>query len=72
MFFADRYYGFDDAIYASMRLVEILAASEQKLDELLADVPETFSTPEIRVPCSDDIKFGVVDRVRDQFQRHTR
>ncbi len=62
MFFADRWLGFDDAIYATVRLVEIIASEGRTLRELLADVPETFATPEIRVDCPDNIKFDVVKR----------
>jgi phosphomannomutase/phosphoglucomutase len=63
MFFADRWLGFDDAIYATVRLVEIIASEGKTLRELLADVPPTFATPEIRVDCPDNIKFVVVSRV---------
>jgi phosphomannomutase/phosphoglucomutase len=71
MFFADRYFGFDDAIYAACRLVEILSRSGQGLDTLLADLPPAFTTPEIRVHCPDEVKFDVVDRARDHFaQQH--
>jgi len=69
IFFADRYFGYDDAIYASARLLEILSESGQRLSELLADVPRTFTTPEIRVACDDRKKFGIVDAVRDHFLR---
>jgi phosphomannomutase/phosphoglucomutase len=67
IFFADRYYGYDDAIYASLRLLEIVAESGKRLSELLADVPETHVTPEIRVDCPDDVKFGVVARVLEHY-----
>jgi phosphomannomutase / phosphoglucomutase len=69
VFFADRYYGFDDAIYATLRVLEILASTRTPLHELLADVPQTVSTPEIRVDCSDETKFRVVERVRDHFEQ---
>ena len=72
MFFADRYFGFDDAIYASCRLIEILSETGATIDDLLNDVPETLSTPEIRVECGDEVKFDVVERARqllaDQYQ----
>ena len=68
MFFADRYFGYDDAIYASCRLVEILAKTRQPLSSLLADVPETTVTPEIRVDCSDELKFRLVSHVIEHFQ----
>ena len=69
IFFADRYLGFDDAIYASCRLLEILSGTDKKLSELLHDVPETFSTPEIRVECPDNIKFKIVERVTQHFRK---
>ncbi|MGO4883746.1 MAG: phosphomannomutase/phosphoglucomutase [Bryobacteraceae bacterium] len=69
MFFADRYYGFDDALYAACRLIEIVAQSGQPLSAQLADLPRTFSTPEIRVDCPDDVKFDVVRRVTERFRR---
>ena len=64
MFFADRYFGYDDAIYASCRLIEILAKAGQSLSSLVADLPATSVTPEIRVDCPDAIKFDLVGRVQ--------
>ena len=64
IFFADRYFGFDDAIYASARLLEILSRSRRKLSEMLADLPVTYSTPEIRVYASEEVKFKIVEEVR--------
>jgi phosphomannomutase/phosphoglucomutase len=69
MFFADRYYGFDDALYAACRLIEIVAKSGQPLSAQLADVPKTVSTPEIRVDCPDEHKFEVVKRVTEKFRK---
>ena len=69
IFFADRYFGYDDAIYASCRLLEILSQSEKRIPELLADIPKTFTTPEIRVECPDDQKFALVERVKESFRR---
>jgi phosphomannomutase/phosphoglucomutase len=63
VFFRDRYLGFDDAIYASARLFEILAKAKSPLSMLLADLPRVVSTPEIRVDCPDEIKFRVVREV---------
>jgi phosphomannomutase/phosphoglucomutase len=60
MFFADRYYGFDDAIYAACRLMEIVANSGQPLSAQLAGLPKTVTTPEIRFDCPDELKFEVV------------
>jgi phosphomannomutase/phosphoglucomutase len=67
MFFADRYFGYDDAIYASCRLVEILAKTRQPLSALVADLPKTTVTPEIRVDVSDAIKFTLVRLVQDRL-----
>ncbi|HVP90740.1 MAG TPA: phosphomannomutase/phosphoglucomutase [Terriglobales bacterium] len=67
IFFADRWFGFDDAIYASARLVEVLARSDRKLSAMLADLPKTFTTPEIRIYASDEVKFRVVDEVRKEL-----
>jgi len=64
IFFADRWFGFDDAIYSSARLLEILSRSGRKLSAMLADLPRTFSTPEIRIYASDEVKFRIVDEVR--------
>jgi phosphomannomutase / phosphoglucomutase len=70
MFFADRYFGYDDAIYASCRLVEILAKQARPLSALVADLPATVVTPEIRVDMPDDVKFKVVQRIRTRFERY--
>ena len=67
MFFADRYFGYDDAIYASCRLVEILSKTREPLSSLLADLPVVESTPEIRVECADDVKFRLVEAVRNRM-----
>jgi len=70
MFFKERYFGYDDAIYASLRLLEILANSSQPLSALLADLPKSVSTPEIRVDCPDDKKFIIAERATDYFRQH--
>lgn len=68
MFFADEYYGFDDALYAAARLFRILSNTDKKLSELLADVPKYYSTPEIRVACPDEEKFEMVNKVKQYFR----
>ena len=70
MFFADRYYGFDDAVYAACRLAEIVAKSGAPLSRQLDDIPKLVSTPELRVDCPDEIKFKVVAKVADHIRRH--
>jgi phosphomannomutase/phosphoglucomutase len=67
IFFADRFFGFDDAIYSSARVLEILSRSPLRLSEWLSDLPETFITPEIRIYASDQVKFKIVGRVRDEL-----
>jgi len=69
MFFADRYFGYDDATYASCRLMEILSATGKTVSELLADIPKTYNTPEIRVDCPDNVKFSVVDKLTEIFSK---
>lgn len=68
IFFADRYYGFDDAIYATLRILEIVSRSDVPLHEMLSNVPQTFATPEIRVECSDARKFELVQRVLEHYR----
>lgn len=71
MFFADRYYGFDDALYAACRLMEIVSQSGKPLSAQLADIPETVATPEIRFDCPDELKFRVVQLAADVLKsRH--
>jgi phosphomannomutase / phosphoglucomutase len=69
MFFADRYYGYDDAVYAAARFFEILSDTGKTPNELLADLPPAFSTPEIRVECSDESKFQVVEDSKAEFRK---
>ncbi|MBP6002419.1 MAG: phosphomannomutase/phosphoglucomutase [Pyrinomonadaceae bacterium] len=69
IFFADRFYGFDDATYAGARVLEILSKTDKPLSELLADLPQSSSTPELRVDCTDESKFDVVAKVAEYFAR---
>jgi phosphomannomutase / phosphoglucomutase len=69
MFFADRYLGFDDALYAACRLMEIVAMSGKPLSAQLEGIPKTVATPEIRIDCPDETKFGVVESVAAHFKR---
>jgi phosphomannomutase / phosphoglucomutase len=70
MFFNDRYYGFDDAIYASFRLLEILGREGRGLGAILSDLPRTAITPEIRLDCPDNLKFEVVRKAAEYFRAH--
>ncbi len=69
MFFADRYRGYDDALYAACRLIEIVARSGRPLSAQFAGLPKMVSTPEIRVDCPDEVKFDLVQRVADHFKK---
>jgi phosphomannomutase / phosphoglucomutase len=72
MFFADRYFGYDDAVYASCRLVEILVKAGKPLSSLTADLPPTAVTPEIRVDCPDDVKFELVKHVQARLMERAK
>ena len=67
MFFAEGWYGFDDAMYGAARLLRIIADSGQSVRQMMADVPRFVSTPEIRVDCADDLKFGIVAAAQKHF-----
>ena len=70
IFFADRYFGYDDAIYVSLRLIEILARDKTDLIEWKKNLPKTFNTPEIRINCPDKIKKSVVDKLTHYFENN--
>jgi phosphomannomutase/phosphoglucomutase len=68
IFFKERYFGYDDAVYAGARLLDIVARAGKPVDALLADLPPAHVTPELRVDCPDQLKFAVAARVRDRFR----
>ncbi len=73
MFFADKYFGFDDAIYAAKRLVELMSKNKgKKLSTYLEDWPKTYNTPEIRMDCPEKIKFQVVEKAKSYFKEKVR
>jgi phosphomannomutase/phosphoglucomutase len=65
MFFADEYYGFDDSFYAAGRLLRILSNDDRSLSEMLSDIPVYYSTAETRVPCSEETKFEVIEKIKE-------
>ncbi len=70
IFFADSYlndknFGYDDALYAAIRIINILVKSNLKLSDLRKSLKQTFSTPEMRIEVADEIKFGIIDQIRD-------
>ncbi len=69
VFFADRYYGFDDALYAAVRLLKAVARNGGDLAALRDQLPSPVNTPELRFPCADDRKFAVVSEVRDRLKK---
>lgn len=71
IFFGDRYYGYDDAIYAALRLLEILSRGE-KLSQLSSRVPKYYSTPEIRIETTDERKFKIVEDLKTFFKKSYR
>jgi phosphomannomutase/phosphoglucomutase len=71
IFFKHRFFGFDDAIYASARLAEIVSKSDKPASALLSDIPEKQSTPEIRVDCPEDLKFRIADEATKAFPEYT-
>jgi len=68
-FFSDNYFGFDDGIYASLRLLELLQNTQKTLDELLSELPEKFSSPEFRLPCSSEEKNIILEQATDYFKK---
>ncbi len=69
MFFKHRWFGFDSGVYAACRMLEILDLENKTIPQLLSDVPQTYSTPEIRVDCPDELKFGLVKRAVESFKK---
>ena len=70
MFFSDRYLGYDDALYATCRLLEIMVNSGKRVSQLIEDLPKTYTTPEIRVACPDNVKFDVVEIMVSRFKEN--
>lgn len=69
LFFAENYYGFDDAFLAALKILEIVSKHTHPVSQMFNDVPHVFSTPEIKVPCSDDTKFAIVQELVDRFTK---
>lgn len=68
IFFADRNYGYDDALYAALRVCEILAKTGKNIQELLSGLPPAFNTPEIRIDTTEEKKVKIVETLKEQFQ----
>jgi phosphomannomutase/phosphoglucomutase len=67
VFFADEFFGYDDALYAALRFLRLLEHRGRKVSELAAEIPAYLNTPEIHVPCADDRKFAIVKKLQDEF-----
>ena len=70
IYFADRYFGYDDALYAALRLAELVANADAPLSEIADRIPAYYATPEIRADCPDDLKFRAVDEIKKRFADH--
>lgn len=68
IFFGDRYYGFDDALYAAIRLLNVVSRAERSLADLRDRLPKVFNTPELRFPCSEERKFAVIEEVKSRLE----
>ncbi len=68
IFFKHKYYGYDDALYAAIRLMSIIASSDQTLDEMLDSMPQMLNTPELRFDCPEDRKFQIVEEVAERLK----
>ncbi len=66
MFFADEYFGYDDALYAAVRLLRILSQSGKSLAELRSALPVVHNTPEVRIPCDDAHKFRIIEDIKER------
>lgn len=69
IFFKDDYFGYDDALFATARFIRIMSETDKKVSELLGDVPRVYNTPEIRVDCPDDVKFGLIADITEYFKK---
>ncbi len=67
IFFADKYYGYDDAIYAALRFVDLLSRSKKTLDDMIDELPKCYSTPEIKISVSDNLKFDIIQQIKEDL-----
>ena len=70
IFFSDRNYGYDDALYAGLRLIEMIKKSQQMPSQLLNDYPPAFNTPELRIDTTEEKKITIVEKLKDYFLNH--
>ncbi|KJW03043.1 phosphomannomutase/phosphoglucomutase [Rickettsia endosymbiont of Ixodes pacificus] len=67
IFFADKYFGFDDAIYAALRLLDLLSKSDKTLDEIIDELPKSYSTPEIKIFVSSELKLKIIEEIKQKL-----
>ncbi|QQV75127.1 Phosphomannomutase/phosphoglucomutase [Rickettsia tillamookensis] len=67
IFFADKYFGFDDAIYASLRFLDLLSKSDKTLDEIIEDLPKSYSTPEIKIFVPSRLKLKIIEEIKQKL-----
>ena len=72
IFFSEDYYGFDDALYSAVKVLEILNENEKKLSELVDEIPNAYNTPEIRIECEDEFKFNVIKIVSENLRKENK
>ena len=72
IFFSEGYYGFDDALYSAVKVLEILNENEKKLSELVDEIPNAFNTPEIIIECEDEFKFNVIKIVSENLRKENK
>jgi len=67
-YFGDKYFGYDDGIYAICRVLELMDAETKSISGLMEEFPERVSSPEIKVYCADELKFGVVEKIIEEVK----
>ena len=72
IFFSEGYYGFDDALYSAVKVLEILNENKKKLSELVDEIPNAYNTPEIRIECEDEFKFNVIKIVSENLRKENK
>ncbi|MCC8372437.1 MAG: phosphomannomutase/phosphoglucomutase [Rickettsia endosymbiont of Pseudomimeciton antennatum] len=67
IFFADKYYGYDDAIYAALRFIDLLSRLDKTLDDMIDELPKCHNTPEISIPVPDNLKFDIIQQIKEDL-----
>lgn len=67
IFFSDKYYGYDDAIYAALRLIDLCSTSNKSVSEMLSEIPKMYNTPEIRIKVDEEKKYKIIKEIKDKL-----